>query len=110
MTREEYLAEKKEIFDSQRELRIREINLEKSYIAEHKKFNVDDKVNVIYEDGHIAEAFIDGVGIHDNGELFYPTKAVKADGTKSRNRLPYRNSDKKSIELININSKEWLPK
>lgn len=100
MTKEEYKSEMEGIMTSRTDLHRRELEIKRSYISEHRKFSIDDKVKVTYKDGYSTEAFIVGCGIHDNGDLYYSMKSVKKDGSKSSHRLPTRWEDKQSIELI----------
>lgn len=100
MTKEEYLAEIKDIEANRKNLYLREWEAKQKYLEANRQFNLNDKVLVTYEDGHTIKAFIDGCIIHANGNLGYPLKAVKRNGMKSNNRPTFYNEDKKSIELI----------
>jgi hypothetical protein len=80
MTKEEYIKEMKDILVLRRALNLRESNLKNTYISDNREFSLDDKVKVSYADGYTIEAFVDGCGIHDDGELYYSLKAVKSNG------------------------------
>lgn len=100
MTKEEYLASMKAFKEEEYAARRKQIALYKDYVAANRQFNPGDKVLVTYTDGHAVEAFASTCGVHDDGDLYYGLKKVNRDGTMSNHRLPYRDHDKRKIELL----------
>ncbi len=99
MNQEEFISEKGNIVSAQNEANQRMSDLVKQYIEENKQFDKGDKVQITYENNSIAIGYVSNIGVHNDGELFYPMVAAKKDGTPSRNRL-YHKFGKLKVEKI----------